>query len=521
VLSEGTPLRVAVSADSRRYLPYAVLATLAVVVVPAVVVLPLAPLEGLLDLVVSAALTIGLSVVMGSICSALWSRLPESQEVVFGDLMIWRWARRALAERRMARSAERLTHERFEAPTRIDVDPLLPALQRLATELEARDSYMRGHSERVARHAERIALEMGLDDGEVAKIQAAATVHDVGKLFVPHSILTQAGRLTDDEFTLIKRHAEQGAELVSELDDPELTAIVRHHHERVDGTGYPDGLAGSDIPIGARIIAVADSFDAMTSERPFRSAATQKSALDEISEAAGSQLDPAVVAAFLDYYSGKRAIAGVAFVATAPQRLVSWIAATPAGIGASTAPIAQGVCAAGAVAVAGVCMGGAPALLGSDPDGQATRSGGEQIASAPQGLSGGALDERDEGRDSDRDSHKDSGNDRGSKRGSDRSQPQGGSDDGIADRGTPVGSPSPSNPSVGGGGGGGGAPVTSPESVLPGTPVDPSSAPVSPQGVLDPVVDTVDQVIAPAPEPVQELLDPVKDLLGRTGLTTP
>jgi len=519
VLSEGTPLAVPASAGTRRYLPLSILATVAVVVLPALVVLPLAPLEGALDLVVSAVFAIGLSVVAGSVGAALWSRRPESREIVFGDLMLWRLLRRMIAERRVARTATGLGQL---AASSSPSDPLLPALQRLAVELEARDSFSRGHAERTARHAERIARELGLQASEVEKIRAAACLHDIGMLFVPRSIVTQAGRLTDDERALVERHAEQGAQVVSELDDPEITAMVRHHHERVDGTGYPDRLAGSEIPLGARIIAVAAAFDAMTSERPFRGPMTQRSALDAISEAGGSQLDSEIVAAFLDYYSGKRAIAGVALVATAPQRLVSWIAATPAGIGASATPIGQGVCAAGAVAIAGVCIGGAPNLSSSTADRDTASGPATQVIAQPgvDAASGGA------------DGSQGSRRERGGEDGGGRDDRRDGSQPGAPGGGdAPTGEPVDQAPgSTGGGvsdpsgpssGGTGRSPVTIPDSPADDPQVAPPSLQETTQGILDPVVETVDQVLAPLPAPVRGLTDPVKDLLSGTGLTSP
>lgn len=516
--SEGASLALS-AADPRRYLPYALLATLAVVVLPGLIVLPLAPLEGVADVALSAVLAIGLSVAAGSACSALWATRPESRDVVFGDLLLWRWVRRWQAERRIATAAAELP----------EGDPLLPALHKLSAELEARDSFMRGHSKRVARHAERIARELGLPSDEVERIRDAALVHDVGKLFLPHAILAYPGRLSHDEFELVKRHAADGAELVRELGDPDLTAIVRHHHERIDGNGYPDGLAGDEIPLGARILAVADTFDALTSERPYRKAASYKSALDVVSEEAGTQLDAGVVAAFMNYHSGKRSIAGAAFVATAPQRLVSWLVATPAGVGAGAPALTQGVCAAGAVALAGVCLGGAPAITG-DGSSKASTDAGSATATAQDGGVVRGDETRQAGGPGTRDG---SGTDGGGQRrqgaarqiqangqapAQDRqlgAAPRSGTG-GDGGSGSPVGgAPNPVDVDLPGGGAPG---APTPGIEVPGTPVTP---PVSPPKVLDPVVDTVDGVLGPAPGPVREITEPVKDLLGRTGLVTP
>src|SRR5215218_3387095 len=512
VIAEGAPLTMLHGAASRRYLPYALLATIAVVGLPTLATVPLTPREGVLDLLVSAVLAIGLSVAAGSLGSALWSRRPESKDVVFGDLMLWRWIRRVVAERRMARTTAFLANGVVGIGTADD--PLLPALQRLAIELEARDSFMSGHSQRVARHARRIACQMGLDEDEVERIEAAASIHDVGKLFLPHSILAQPGPLTDEQYTLVKCHAEQGAELVSELGDPELTAMVRHHHERIDGAGYPDGLA------------VADTFDAITSDRPYRRAASRKGAIDIVADEAGSQLDAAAVAAFVEYYSGRRGIAGAAVAAAAPPRLVGWLAATPAGLGVSAAPIAQGVCAAGAIALAGVCLGGLPRA--STPARSADEGGARAVQVVADGADGreatspASTEADDRLRRADRKARQD-GDGRRSQPGADGSEPLEGGPGAQAPAADQGPSEAPGAP-----GANPAAPVSFPGVNLPRTPATPEpgeSLPVSPPQVLDPVVDpvieTVDQVLAPVPAPVKGVTKPVTDLLDGIGLTSP
>ena len=176
-------------------------------------------------------------------------------------------------------------------------------LSELAAQLEARDPYTHGHSRRVARHAVIIAIRMGLPEAQVGTIRAAAALHDVGKINTPRAVLHKPGRLTDVELGLIELHPVDGAEIVSTLGDPELTAMVRHHHERLDGTGYPDGLSGEEIPLGARIIAVADTFDAITSTRPYRPARTHDAAMEILDEEAEARLDPAGVRALQAYYA--------------------------------------------------------------------------------------------------------------------------------------------------------------------------------------------------------------------------
>jgi HD-GYP domain-containing protein (c-di-GMP phosphodiesterase class II) len=143
---------------------------------------------------------------------------------------------------------------------------------------------------------------MGLPELQVATVRAAAALHDVGKINTPRAVLHKPGRLTDVELALIELHPVDGAEIVSTLGDPELTAMVRHHHERLDGTGYPDGLAGEEIPLGARIIAVADTFDAITSTRPYRPASTHEAAMEILEAEAGPRLDTSGVRALQAYY---------------------------------------------------------------------------------------------------------------------------------------------------------------------------------------------------------------------------
>ncbi len=217
-------------------------------------------------------------------------------------------------------------------------------LEQLVSSVENRDPYLHGHSRRVARHAWMIAKRMGLSRTEVARIRTAAALHDVGKVHTPTTILHKRAALNDGEFAVIMRHPDEGAEMTSVLDDPLLTSMVRHHHERLDGSGYPGGLSADTIPLGARIIAVADTFDAITSARPYRAARSHKAAFDVLRGESGTKLDPEVVKAFCAHYTGRRTITLWSFFATLPERLVTILMG-----GASTAASA-----AQAVAVAAV-----------------------------------------------------------------------------------------------------------------------------------------------------------------------
>ena len=325
--SRGAPTQIAPRTE--RWLPHALIATAFVVVLPALAVWMIVPRGEAALLALSIPLGMLLSVLAGSLGGALWKRVPGSRDIVFADLMIWGWLRRLRAERRLAR-AETLLEDGAEGLS-------VQALSSLSALLEARDSFTYGHSQRVTRHAERIARAMGLSTAEVAKVRTAAALHDVGKLQTPRDILNKPGRLTDEEFSVIRRHPSDGAAMAAGLGDPLVTAIIRHHHERLDGNGYPDGLAGEEIPLGARIIAVADTFDAMTSNRAYRRAASHKHALDVLRQEAGTQLDGDAVAAFGGYYRGRRTVAWSAFATAAPQRLFAWLGGVSPGISAGAA----------------------------------------------------------------------------------------------------------------------------------------------------------------------------------------
>jgi len=174
------------------------------------------------------------------------------------------------------------------------------ALVVLANTIERRDRYTYEHSVRVARYVARIATQLKLPADEIDLIISAAHVHDLGKISIDNRILLKEGPITDEERQQINTHSAAGAELAGQFSMyREGAAIIRHHHERWDGKGYPDGLAGEAIPLGARIIAVADVYDAMTSDRPYRAALADDVALAEIIRGSGSQFDAGVVEAFL------------------------------------------------------------------------------------------------------------------------------------------------------------------------------------------------------------------------------
>lgn len=173
-------------------------------------------------------------------------------------------------------------------------------LAALASALDVRDSETGGHSDRVLRYMELVIEEIGISGDDTAFLRRGAMLHDIGKIGVPDNILRKPSALSDGEWVVMRRHPEYGARIVAQVPFlKDVAQIVRHHHERWDGKGYPDRLAREAIPLGARIFAVADSFDAMTSDRPYRDAMSVAQARDEVARCRGTQFDPAVVDAFL------------------------------------------------------------------------------------------------------------------------------------------------------------------------------------------------------------------------------
>lgn len=169
---------------------------------------------------------------------------------------------------------------------------------RLARACEHWDPTTGQHLERVMTLTQLIALEAGLPEPFAKEVSLASIVHDVGKITVPPHILTKPGRLTDEEFAIIKRHPITGLDIIADAPEVKTTRdVVRHHHENYDGTGYPDGLAGEKIPLAARIVRVADSFDAIVSERPYKPARSTPDAIREINRMSAKQFDPEIVRA--------------------------------------------------------------------------------------------------------------------------------------------------------------------------------------------------------------------------------
>lgn len=190
---------------------------------------------------------------------------------------------------RLQRDLESMVDEK----TRENENLFLHVVESLADAIDAKDNYTNGHSGRVAVYSKEIASRYGYDEKSLEKIFMMGLLHDVGKIGVPDEVINKPGRLTDEEFACIKKHPAIGGKILGNIKEmPELAAGAKWHHERYDGRGYPEGLSGDEIPEEARIIAVADAYDAMTSNRSYRGALPQEKVRGEIEKGKGCQFDP-------------------------------------------------------------------------------------------------------------------------------------------------------------------------------------------------------------------------------------
>jgi two-component system, cell cycle response regulator len=201
-------------------------------------------------------------------------------------------SRRAVPRTAVRRRLPCPGHRPSEAPRRLSPD----RVNRLLTERAPR---MADHHRAVAQMAATVARRIGLRDEALHSVIRAAELHDVGKIAVPDEILNKPGALTDPELEVMRSHAVVGERILAGFEPDRVSRLVRSSHERWDGSGYPDGLRGEEIPLGARIITICDSYDAMTHARPYRPARTVPEALEELRHGAGRRFDPALVAVFL------------------------------------------------------------------------------------------------------------------------------------------------------------------------------------------------------------------------------
>ena len=312
------------------YLRHALIATGAVVVAPIVALLiTVALMDPPPSGLVLVLLALGASVVAAIVGSAVWRRRPESADIGFDQLMLWAWLHRRNTEERLERGASLLGLDRAGTPVgevQISRERQLEVLHDLNHALESKDPYTHGHSQRVERHAYRTAFAMGLPVHEIEDLRRAAALHDVGKIRIPDRILRKPSQLTIEERAVVEEHVVVGAWMVSAVGNADVVSAVRHHHERWDGAGYPDGLSSSNIPLFARIIAVADAYDAITSTRPYRVSSDREFAVEVLRDGAGTQFDPQVVDAFVAALPLRTPVAGLLVLLAGPRLLFKEIA---------------------------------------------------------------------------------------------------------------------------------------------------------------------------------------------------
>lgn len=204
---------------------------------------------------------------------------------------------------------QRIFHERFlknELANRKKTEKkfFLHIVESLAISLDEKDAYTHGHSKRVTNLALQLAECTTEEPVDVELLRLCAVLHDIGKIGIPDKILGKIGPLTSKEYDVIKKHPEKGAQILGPMESDSrislISTIIKHHHERYDGTGYPDGLQGEEIPYFSRLIAITDSYDAMTSDRPYRKGMEAGTALEEIHKHSGSQFDPTLARKFID-----------------------------------------------------------------------------------------------------------------------------------------------------------------------------------------------------------------------------
>ncbi len=437
----------------RTFLPHAVFATFLVVMLPALIVFgalpvlaphPTAPL--------SMGVGFGLALLLGVAGSVYWQRQAESATVTFGELMIWSWMRRKHSEDRISTSAHLLGLDDSGRPRRgawVVGEKKLDVLYDLTAALESKDPYTHGHSRRVRRNAVATAVQLGLSEGQIHELDKAAVLHDVGKIRLSDRILRKPSGLSDEERSLIQEHVEIGARMVALVGSSDVVGAVRHHHERWDGSGYPEGLTAWDIPLLARIISVVDAYDAITTTRPYRPAAGRERATTALREGAGTQFDPQVVEAFIQVLPERSRVGagvlGLPFVA----RMTLWAKrSNAAGL-------------ASAVAVAGIAVIGTsllPPLNGPERAlAQPAHTQASRDEPGSEGRSGTKVSPRDEPASEDPPPAGE-GPSRGASRTalSSQSPPSSnatpGADDGSGRGGRPGGKPGPGGPGEGPGG---------------------------------------------------------------------
>ena len=198
-------------------------------------------------------------------------------------------------------------YDKFSPPEKLSRKEYMESIHALINLVESKDPYTKRHAVKVSANAGGLARYIGLPERDVEGIKIAGVLHDIGKLGVRSSILLKNSSLTKEEYNEVRKHAQIGADIVKPLKFlDEVISIIKHHHENYDGTGYPDSLKKEEIPLGARVLSVADVYDALTSERAYRKAFSSEEALEIMKKESGKKYDPKILEAFLDYLSHKK-----------------------------------------------------------------------------------------------------------------------------------------------------------------------------------------------------------------------
>jgi len=226
-------------------------------------------------------------------------RALKRREMLLENRQLNQWLKEEVSTRTAELQRERMKLERLSIAT----------LEALVNALEAKDPYMRGHSARVADLSATVAHELGIPEEDVEHVRVAGRLHDIGKIGTRESVLNKQGALTPDEFEHVKQHVVIGSQILAPLSHlGDIIPAVRHHHERWDGTGYPDGLRGEEIPIGARIIGAAEVFDALSTSRAYQEKMSPEKAVERAADLSGTVLDPKVYEALVSVVARRRTL---------------------------------------------------------------------------------------------------------------------------------------------------------------------------------------------------------------------
>ena len=226
-------------------------------------------------------------------------RALKRREMLLENRQLNQWLKEEVSTRTAELQRERMKLERLSVAT----------LEALVNALEAKDPYMRGHSARVADLSATIAHEMGIPEEEIEHVRVAGRLHDIGKIGTRESVLNKQGALTPEEFEHVKQHVIIGSQILAPLSHlGDIIPAVRHHHERWDGTGYPDGLRGEEIPMGARVIGAAEVFDALSTSRAYQEKLSPEKAVDRLADLSGTVVDPKVFEALQSVVSRRRTL---------------------------------------------------------------------------------------------------------------------------------------------------------------------------------------------------------------------